>query len=90
MRATTIGTPAKSRPAGKVARRVFVLFVVLIAIAALAAVVERAAAGPGGIPADVTGLASATHPSETTWYRSTSPAFTWDPVAASNSAIAGY
>ena len=92
MRATTkiIGRLAKGRPAAKTARRAFVLVVVLIALAALAAVVGRAAADPGGVPGTVTGLASATHPSETTWYRSTTPSFTWDPVAATNSAIAGY
>jgi hypothetical protein len=92
MRATTriIGRLAQGRPTAKVLRRAFVLVSALIALAVLATVVGVASADPGGIPGDVTGLASATHPSETTWYRSTTPSFTWDPVAATNSAIAGY
>jgi hypothetical protein len=92
MRATTmtISRLAKRRPKAKTARRAFVLVAVLITLASLAAVVGRAAAGPGGTPATVAGLTSSTHPSETTWYRSTSPSFTWDPVSATDSAIAGY
>jgi hypothetical protein len=93
MQATTkiIGRLAKGRPAAKAARRAFVLVAIVIALASCAAVlVARAGAAGGGTPAAITGLASSTHPSETTWYRSTSPSFTWDPVAATNSAIAGY
>jgi len=50
-------------------------------------------AGPAlaaGTPGAVTGLASSTHPDEATWYRSSSPAFSWAPTQANGAAVAGY
>ena len=43
-----------------------------------------------GEPGAITGLASATHPVESTWYSSTNPSFSWDPASADGAAIAGY
>jgi len=62
----------------------------LLALACLIVGVGYANAGPGGVPGAVTGLASSTHPVETTWYSNNSPAFTWNPTTAGSSPIAGY
>jgi hypothetical protein len=62
----------------------------LAAGAILAVSAGLALAGPSGVPGPVTGLSSSSHPSETTWYDSANPSFTWDPVTANGAAIVGY
>jgi len=62
----------------------------LLALVCLIVGVGFAYAGPGDVPGAVTGLASSTHPTETTWYSNNSPAFSWNPTTATNSPIAGY
>ncbi len=52
--------------------------VLLVAPAALAA------------PPGITGLSSPTHPSSSTWYKSNSPTFQWNPAQATDSAVHGY
>jgi hypothetical protein len=56
------------------------------ALVLLAVLAPLAAAAPG----TVTGITSATHPSETTWYASANPSFAWDPALSDGTAIAGY
>jgi len=58
----------------------------VLIVTAICAGAALAAGGPG----DVTGLVSATHPVESTWYSSNSPSFAWDPATADGWAIAGY
>jgi hypothetical protein len=43
-----------------------------------------------GAPGDVSGLTSSTHPSQTTWYTSNTPAFGWSAAGDATSAVAGY
>ena len=62
----------------------------LLALACMIVGVGYANAGSGTVPGAVTGLASSTHPVETTWYSNNSPAFTWNPTTATSSPIAGY
>ncbi len=70
-------------------RRAIAIAVVVLGIGG-AAFAATTLAGPGSIPGDVTGLVSPTHPDQATWYRSTTPSFSWNPSTAAGSAIAGY
>ncbi len=72
------------------AHRTALVSVGLLLLAGLTIGVGYANAGSGGVPNAVTGLASSTHPVETTWYANNSPAFTWNPTTATTSPIAGY
>lgn len=58
---------------------------VVMAVAVLASPGVALAALP-----PVAGLTSATHPSETNWYRSAAPAFTWGAPAGGTGAVAAY
>jgi hypothetical protein len=55
-----------------------------------AAVMWPGAALADSTPGPITGLTSATHSDESAWYSSGGPSFAWDPVSATDSAIAGY
>jgi len=57
----------------------------LVALGVLLLAAVGAGAAPA-VPGDVTGLASSTHPSETTWYSNSDPSFSWDPMLG----IVGY
>lgn len=67
-------------------RRVIATILALTILTVMAIWVSPALAVPGA----VTGLVSATHPDEATWYSSNSPSFAWDPALADSWAIAGY
>ena len=41
-------------------------------------------------PSAISGLASATHPSQTTWYTNTTPGFGWSAATDAGSGVAGY
>ncbi len=67
-------------------RHVITTILVLSTLTVMAVWASPALAVPGA----VTGLVSATHPDESTWYSSNSPSFAWDPTVADGWAIAGY
>ena len=60
--------------------------VTLVTLVLFAVLAPVAAAVPG----EVTGITSATHPAETTWYANAGPGFAWDPALSDGTAIAGY
>jgi hypothetical protein len=41
-------------------------------------------------PSAISGLASSTHPIESTWYANSDPSFSWDAASDSGSGVAGY
>jgi hypothetical protein len=65
-------------------------------LAGLATTLVLALAGIAGIaladtdPPPITGLASSTHPSESTWYANPDPAFVWDAATDDGFGVAGY
>jgi len=67
-----------SCPAPAVVLALCLALVLLVAPAAFAA------------PPGITGLSSPTHPSSSTWYKSNSPTFQWNPAQATDWAVHGY